>query len=109
MSFGEIQERNTITTIELKELLSKNKIQLIDVRTPKEIKGGFIETAIFIDFYEDDFIIKTIKVLDKNKPVYVYCKSGGRSGKTTKILKEKGFEVYNVLGGYNKWKRENKK
>jgi rhodanese-related sulfurtransferase len=106
---GEVQEENAITTLELKELLSKDKIQLIDVRTQREVKYGFIETAMFVNFFDTDFTIKAIEKLDKNKPVYLYCRSGNRSGKATKVLKDKGFEVYNVLGGYNKWKQENKK
>lgn len=106
---GEMQEEKTITTQELKELLSKDKIQLIDVRTQVEVKFGFIETAQFVNFFDSDFAVKAIQKLDKNKPVYLYCRTGNRSGKATKVLKEKGFEVYNVLGGYSKWKQENKK
>ena len=106
---GEVQEGNVITTVELKELLSKDKIQLIDVRTQVEVKFGFIETAQFVNFFDSDFVVKAVEKLDKNKPVYLYCRTGNRSGKATKLLQEKGFKVYNVLGGYNKWKQENKK
>ena len=106
---AEIQEEKTITTLELKEILSKDKVQLIDVRTPFEIKFGSIETALFINFFDSDFAVKAVEKLDKNKPVYLYCRTGNRSGKASKILEEKGFKVYNVLGGYNKWKAENKK
>ena len=107
ISCGNSQEINSITKSELKALMAKEKIQLLDVRTAAEIKKGFIETAIFADFYMDDFYEKATKQLDKNKPVYIYCRSGGRSAKASKILQEKGYEVYNVLGGYNKWKQEN--
>lgn len=106
---GEMQEEKTITTLELKELLSKEKIQLIDVRTQFEVNFGFIETAQFVNFFDSDFVVKAVEKLDKNKPVYLYCRTGNRSGKATKLLQEKGFKVYNVLGGYNKWKQENKK
>ena len=98
----------TVTTKELKGLLEKAKIQLIDVRTPKEVKKGFIKNAQFVNFYNDDFTEKIIQKLDKNKPVYLYCKVGVRSKKACKILQEKGYEVYNVLGGFNQWKKENK-
>ncbi|MDB4241958.1 rhodanese-like domain-containing protein [Polaribacter sp.] len=36
----------------------------------------------------------------------MYCRSGNRSGKSAIILKEKGFEVYNVLGGYKMWSEQ---
>ncbi len=107
MNCGQTQEIDAITTKELKELLSKEKIQLIDVRTPSEVNQGSIKGALFVNFFDADFTQKTISVLDKNKPVYFYCRSGNRSGKATKILKDKGFEAYNVLGGYSKWNKEN--
>lgn len=97
----------SISTIELKLLLEKEDIQLIDVRTPEEIEQGFIETAKFTNFFDHDFYIKVTKQLDKRKPVYLYCRSGARSSKSAKILQEKGFKVYNVIGGYNQWKEEN--
>ena len=100
------ENEKAITTKELKTLLSKEKIQLVDVRTPKETEQGAIEKAIFVNYFDDDFTEKIIKKLDKEKPVYLYCRSGNRSGKACKILKEKGFEVYNVLGGFNQWKKE---
>ena len=105
----EVQEVNTITTLELKKLLSKDKIQLIDVRTQREVKQGLIETALFIDFFDKDFLTKVNRAVNKKRSVYLYCRSGNRSGKATKMLLENGFEVYNVIGGYTKWKKENNK
>jgi rhodanese-related sulfurtransferase len=103
----EKQELNSITTFKLKELLVKENIQLLDVRSPEEIKQGAIKTALFVNYFDDDFAKKATNKLDKNKPVYLYCRSGNRSGKSAIILKEKGFEVYNIIGGYNQWKKEN--
>lgn len=100
-------EIKTISTLELKVLLDKGDIQLLDVRTPQEIEQGFIETAKFADFFDADFYTKATSKLDKSKPVYLYCRSGNRSDKSAKILQKEGYEVYNILGGYNKWKQEN--
>lgn len=97
----------SITTIELKALLEKEEIQLLDVRSPKEIEQGFIKTAKFANYFDNDFYEQASKQLDKSKVVYLYCRSGNRSGKSAKILQEKGYNVYNVLGGYNQWKKEN--
>ena len=101
------EEIKSISTSELKVLLAKESIQLLDVRSPKEIKEGFIKTAKFANYFVDDFYNQAAKQLDKNKPVYLYCRSGNRSGKSAKILKKKGYDVYNVLGGFNQWKKEN--
>ncbi len=98
---------NTINTSDLKILLLKDTIQLLDVRSPIEIKEGFIESSLFANYFEDDFFINASKQLDINRPVYLYCRSGNRSGKSAKILQEKGFQVFNVLGGYNQWVKEN--
>ena len=98
---------NSITTKELKVLLSKENIQLMDVRTPEEIKQGTIQTAFFANYFDVDFEKVATAQLNKSKPVYLYCRSGNRSGKACKILKEKGFKVINVLGGYQQWNLEN--
>lgn len=98
---------NSITTAELRELLGKKEIQLVDVRTPEEIENGFIESAIFINYFNDNFLNEANNKIDKSKPVYLYCRSGNRSRKALELLKDKGFNVINVLGGYNQWKKEN--
>jgi rhodanese-related sulfurtransferase len=101
------QEIKSIRTQELKTLLAKESIQLLDVRTPKEIFEGTIKTAIFANYFEEDFYTKATRQLDKAKPVYVYCKSGRRSGISARILQENGYDVSNILGGYQKWKQKN--
>jgi len=101
------EDLKSISTKDLKVLLEKENIQLLDVRTPKEVKEGFITSAKFVNLFDADFLKKALKKLDKNKPVYVYCRSGRRSVKASKILQENGFEIYDVLGGYNQWKKEN--
>ncbi len=97
----------TISTEELKTLIDKENIQLLDVRAPHEVKKGYIEKALFVNFYNTDFTEKAIKKLNIKKPVYLYCRTGNRSGKAANLLLNKGFVVYNVLGGYSKWKKEN--
>ena len=101
------QHVESITTLELKELLATKEIQLMDVRTPEEINEGFIETAVFENFFDDDFKTKASNQLDKSKKVYLYCRSGNRSEKAGVLLKEEGFNVIHVSGGFNQWKKEN--
>jgi len=86
-----------------KTLIESGKGLLIDVRTPNEVAQGKIEGATNLDFYSSTFKDDLSK-LDKSKAIYVYCRSGGRSGKAMSQMKELGFtEVYNLLGGYSKW------
>lgn len=107
LSCNSQQEINTITTLDLKTLLEKENIQLLDVRSPNEIKEGFIKTAKFVNYFDENFYEIASKELDKSKTVYLYCRSGNRSGKSAKILQKRGYEVVNVLGGFNQWKKEN--
>lgn len=93
-----------VDVINFKKEISNNDIQLIDVRTPKEYNQGHIKGALLIDFFSEEF--KTnLKKLDKKSPIYVYCKSGGRSGKTSEILADMGFtKIVDLKGGFTSWK-----
>lgn len=98
---------DSITVTQLHSQIEKNKdIQLLDVRTSKEWEAGIIENSMKIDVTGTDFEHRAIQQLDKAKPVYIYCRSGGRSLIASKLLKEKGFKVYNVEGGYRAWKNK---
>jgi rhodanese-related sulfurtransferase len=93
------------------EALSKanNGIQLIDVRKPEEFSSGHIENAVNMNFYDADFKSQ-LNSLDKTKEVYLYCRSGGRSGKTAKMMKEMGFEkIYDLEGGMINWEKNSMK
>ncbi|MBL7829317.1 MAG: rhodanese-like domain-containing protein [Saprospiraceae bacterium] len=85
-------------------------IQLVDLRTPGEIKAtGKIHGARAINFNAPDFESSILK-LDKNKPVLLYCAAGGRSGQAATRLKTLGFKkVYDYTGGMNDWKARGKK
>jgi rhodanese-related sulfurtransferase len=84
------------------------EVQLIDVRTPDEFNDGHIENAVNINFMSDDFDTN-VAGLNKDKPILVYCKSGGRSAKAAARLKELGFTTISDLeGGISNWTSENK-
>lgn len=74
---------------------------LVDVRTSKEFEEGHLDDAVNIDWFADNFAEKFENV-DKQKPVYVYCKKGGRSIKAARVLDSLGFEkVIDLEGGYD--------
>ena len=82
-----------------KDATSNKKVQLIDVRTPEEYNSGHIKDAANIDFYSGIFTTEFNK-LDKQQPVYIYCRSGNRSKQTAKKLEAMGFkEIYDLEGG----------
>ncbi len=83
--------------------ISAEKGQVIDVRTPKEFKAGHIANAVNMHLYDKDFEQRLDK-LDKNKPVYVYCKVGGRSAEAVEIMQAKGFKkIVELDGGMDAW------
>jgi thioredoxin len=78
--------------------------QLIDVRTPGEYADGHLANALNFDWNGAAFETQ-IKNLDKQKPVFVYCLSGGRSGSAAAKMRNEGFAaVYEMNGGMMKWR-----
>lgn len=86
------------------QIKGDSDIQLIDVRTPAEYAEGHIDGAINIDFLDEEVFSKGVASLDPNKPLYLYCRSGNRSGKAAKKLADMGFrELHDLEGGYMAW------
>lgn len=86
------------------EAIMAKKVQLVDVRTPSEYRSGHITNAINIDFFNGATFEKAFAKLDKDKPVYLYCRSGARSQKAARRLTQMGFtEIYDLRGGYMRW------
>jgi rhodanese-related sulfurtransferase len=98
------EEIKVISPQEVYDAVSNSKnLQLIDVRTQKEFGEDHLETAQNICVTDDDFKEKVAK-LDKEEPVYLYCRSGKRSAKAAQIMKEMGFkEIYDMEGGILNW------
>ncbi len=80
----------------VKELMQNNDYIIIDVRTKEEFSESHVKDAINIPYDEIDENTD----IDKDKLVFVYCKSGNRSGKAYNTLKSLGFNVYD-LGAFN--------
>ncbi|MFM2387868.1 MAG: hypothetical protein RL660_2625 [Bacteroidota bacterium] len=88
--------------------IATDTTQIVDVRTAGEYQGGFIRNAKNIDQESKDFIAQ-MSAYDKQKPVYIYCLSGGRSGSAAKRLADAGFtKIFNLTGGVMAWRGEAK-
>ena len=89
------------------EKINQPNVQLIDIRTPQEFNEQHIGDATNIDWNGADFEQKVAN-LDKSEPVYIYCKSGGRSAKAAAKLEEMGFtKIYELDGGIGSWNDAN--
>jgi len=101
------REIKVISPEEVYKVVSENRnLQLIDVRTQEEYGEDHLKTAQNICVTDDDFREKVAK-LDKNEPVYLYCRSGKRSANAAQILKDMGFkEIYDMEGGFVNWESQ---
>lgn len=105
VSAQEVKAKELVNPVAFESQIANKKVQLIDVRTPKEYKEGTILNAVNIDFLDESFS-KNIKQLDKKQPVYIFCQSGKRSAAAAEKMQEAGFDVIELAGGYKAWKAE---
>lgn len=79
---------------------------VLDVRTPEELKEGFIKGAINIDYNGPNFKTEIAK-LDTNATYFVYCRSGRRSSNAATYMRSIGFsKVYELNGGIVAWQEK---
>ena len=106
-SNNNVEDDFNMTAAQLKEAIkTDSNLVILDVRTPQELVGehGQIEGVINIPV---QVLSQRINEMEpyKDKDIAVICRSGNRSVIATKMMKAKGYNVKNVLGGmkaYNK-------
>jgi rhodanese-related sulfurtransferase len=72
---------------------------LLDVRSPAEFAAGHLDGAVHVPVDELD---ARLGELPRDRPVVVYCRSGGRSARAASLLAAAGYEVHD-LGGMANW------
>lgn len=104
------QQTNTdVDATTFEQHLTKENVQILDVRTAGEYQNGHIKNAMLADWTNPAQFKDRVQYLDKSKPVLVYCASGGRSGAAAKWMAENGFtSIENLKGGFIQWKLQNK-
>ena len=81
-------------------IYGSDSLQLLDVRVPRSLPSEPSKSAQNICVSNPDFKGKTA-LLDKSKPVYVYCKGGGER-EAAKFWRKMGFvQVYDLPGWFN--------
>ncbi len=106
--FGGFSKNPHVTVLsreDYKAQLSKEKVQLVDVRTPAEYKTGHIKGAVNIDYFQSRNFKEALKNFNTEEPIYIYCRSGNRSRKAANLLSKLGFtKIYDLQGGILNWK-----
>jgi len=95
-------ELKTVTPHELIDLTAAGvRMQIVDVRTPREYKSGHLPDAVNIPL---DDLRGRAGELDTEQTAILYCGIGYRSYHGTKILAARGFkDVRNLSGGMSTW------
>jgi rhodanese-related sulfurtransferase len=101
--------KTSISTEEFEKGIHTHGAQLLDVRTAAEYNSGHIKNALQSDWTNKDQFKDRTSYMDKDKPVYVYCLSGARSSAAAEWMRNNGYQqVYNLAGGINAWKKDDK-
>lgn len=75
--------------------------EVIDCRTPGEVKSGSLPGARVVDWLGGGFQ-SSVASFDKSKTYYLFCRSGNRSGMAAKWMKEQGFQNVHNAGAYSR-------
>lgn len=93
-----------LNAAELKNALEKeDDFVLVDVRTSDEYEAGHLDGSKLVPLDTIERNAENV-LTDKNKKLYVYCRTGRRSAEAVGILKNKGYtNVHDVSGGITAW------
>lgn len=79
---------------------------VLDVRTPAEFADGHLAGAVNVDVMAPDFQQRVAAMnLSPDGPVYLYCRSGNRSGTAAGILRQMGHAGAVNVGGFDALRR----
>ena len=82
------------------ELHAAGEIELVDVREPHEREAGHVAGSRHIEFAQ---LSQEAGSLDRERPLVLYCRMGGRSSVALQAFKASGFDVHNMEGGLVAW------
>lgn len=77
--------------------LDTNAVTLLDIRSKEEYELNGFSGSVNVPF---DEISTGLSKLPNDKPVYVLCRTGDLSSEVAEILEDRGYDVYNIEGGY---------
>ena len=77
--------------------LDTEKVLLLDIRSREEFELKGIKGSVNVPF---DELSTGLSKLPKDKTVYVLCRTGDLSKEVAEILDDRGYDVYNIEGGY---------
>jgi rhodanese-related sulfurtransferase len=91
---------------QVKKYMAAGDVLIVDVRDAAEVaatgkvKGAINVSRGMIEFRADPATPSHNPVFQKDRPIILYCASGGRSALAGKVLKDMGYENVQNLGGF---------
>lgn len=77
---------------------------ILDVRQAEEYVEGHLKNAVNIPWNDESFV-ETVSSIDKEKPIFLYCLTGGRSSPAAETMHKMGFmQLYELEGGILTWR-----
>lgn len=73
---------------------------LLDVREPEELELGTVPGSVHIPV---DALRARIDEIPGDRPVVLFCAQGQRAYSAERMLRQRGFDVYNLSGGFFTW------
>ena len=105
--FGACQQKGefrSLTVDEFAEAIALPDVQRLDVRTVAEYSEGHIPGSLNLNVLDErNFTALADSVLDKTRPVALYCRSGKRSKRAATLLSQQGYKVVELATGFNGW------
>ena len=98
-----------ISMEDARKLIAERNALVVDVRDSSELQaGGKVKGAVHVprgmlEFRADSDMPSHDKAFSKDRPILLYCASGGRSALSGKLLKDFGYEQVFNLGGFKDW------
>jgi rhodanese-related sulfurtransferase len=98
--------------------LREQGMPIVDVREPGEYAAGHLPGAVNIprgvlEFEVDDHpavnFVRDPALTHRDKPLVLYCRTGGRSALAAEALQRLGFaQPLSLQGGFNRWTSESR-
>lgn len=98
-----------ITPAEAKKMMAEQDALVVDVRDGLEVqasgkvKGALNVSRGMLEFKADPETPYHNKAFAKDRPIILYCASGGRAALSGKLLKDMGYQNVHNLGGFKDW------
>lgn len=74
---------------------------LLDVRTSAEFELATIPGAVNVPL---DELRDRLAELDRSRPIVAFCQVGKRGYVAERILRQRGFDAFNLSGGFSTWR-----